>query len=131
MRERQYINGVALNLRTGKPIRYRYLTTWVNGRTISEHRHIMEVHLGRKLKPNEVVHHKNGNRHDNRIENLEVQKSLEHNIAHHPTYLPIEKYCEVCGKRYKPHKTKRRRQKTCSWSCRNALIRRNHWRKKY
>ena len=49
---------------------YRMLK--IGGKLIFEHRYIMEQHLGRKLLPCENVHHINGNRLDNRLENLEL-----------------------------------------------------------
>lgn len=49
---------------------YRVLT--IKGKTVAEHRIVMERILGRPLHPWENIHHKNGIRTDNRPENLEV-----------------------------------------------------------
>src|ERR671923_1279770 len=68
---------------------YRRLT--INGKNILEHRWIMEQHLGRKLLRSEHVHHLNGDKLDNRLENLVVMSHAEHNREHHPLKCDLER----------------------------------------
>lgn len=73
-----------------------YVSLWVpdhprarNGR-LPEHRFVMEQVLGRQLLPSEEVHHRNGDRSDNRPENLELWDRS------HPPGQRVEEKIEWC-----------------------------------
>lgn len=80
------------------------------------HRWVVEQAIGRKLGRNEYVHHINGDKQDNRLENLQVLTPLEHNRLHNEK-LPKTKICKVCGKEFEPSVNHRGRSSICSREC--------------
>ena len=55
------------------------------------HDMLMETHLGRRLAPTECVHHKNEDKTDNRLENLELMTHAEHSALHNRELAPKRK----------------------------------------
>ena len=91
------------------------------------HRYLMEKHLGRELGRNEYVHHRNGDKSDNTMSNLQLISPKKHNALHKTIY-PKTKECMICGKIFTPSATKRKINKTCSEECRrksSSLSQRN------
>ena len=59
-----------------------YLAFCSKSKKIMLHRYLLEQHLGRPLTSAEVVHHINGERADNRLENLVILSHSAHQILH-------------------------------------------------
>jgi hypothetical protein len=70
---------------TTKPdseMRARYRKMRVNGKQVNVARYMLEQKLGRSLQHFEYVHHVNGNKLDDRPENLELVTPKSHSIIH-------------------------------------------------
>lgn len=100
----------------------RYTRTKMGNRPIDMHRKVMTLALGRALLTEEYVHHKDEDKRNNALANLEIKTPLEHGRLHNLKH-PLTKLCAVCGREFTPHKTKRKRKQTCGEeACRLRLI---------
>lgn len=84
------------------------------GRYVYEHVYVYWKHTGALPADDEVVHHVNENKRDNRIENLELKSRSEHSAHHNPTKERPERECEACGAGFR---TRKKTQRYCSRSC--------------
>lgn len=74
---------------------------------IFEHRAVIESEIGRPLAKNEIVHHINGVKLDNRIENLQITSLTEHPGMHKINrWARKHNNCQCCGTTDRPHEGK-------------------------
>lgn len=74
--------------------------TYIGGRYVYEHRLIAEQIIGRMLETGEIVHHKDGDKLNNSVENLEVLTKEIHDSHHSILRMKFsEVECTGCGKK--------------------------------
>jgi len=89
----------------------------LGGKWYLVHRIVASAFLGLDIGNRSLqVHHKDGNKGNNAVDNLEILSRTAHAHLHKQKH-PVVKRCCVCGKCYIPAPTKRARSKLCSHEC--------------
>lgn len=93
---------------------YAYATGYVY-----EHRFVIECHIGRFLKPSEIVHHRNEKKGPNTLGNLALTTKTGHAKIHHPK-VRVHLTCSQCGRKVSRLPSQARRgfkRPFCSRAC--------------
>lgn len=98
---------------------------------VPEHRLIMEKYLDRYLKKDEDVHHKNHNKQDNKIQNLQLMSSRSQHIITHVDerrkVIISKRKCSSCGSNETILKNKNREHRpNYSWF-KNPITKDGYW----
>lgn len=93
------------------------------------HRVIMENHIGRLLRSDEIVHHIDHNKDNNSVENLQIMTASEHGKLHARSGIILNLICANCGKEFSRKGNQRASVKGykmafCSRSCNGKYQRR-------
>jgi hypothetical protein len=106
MKDKTFIqDGVIKKINNKGYVEVKCGRTWV-----LEHRILVENFIGRRLNSQEVIHHINGNKKDNRIENLMLfpnqkeHKAFENKIKQFGVTNPISKQISERWDKYLPKK---------------------------
>jgi len=97
---------------------YVMLSGGKNSSGAYEHRIVMKEALNRELENNEIIHHIDGNKQNNKIENLKLTTLDEHN-KHHLSN-KIEARCGFCGLKLMVHPYKLKNNKSGLVFCNNS-----------
>lgn len=98
-----------IDVKTDKTLGYQYFLDRTHPLANSQgkvyyHRHVASLVIGRWVEPHEHVHHKDGDRSNNLVENLEVLTQAEHARHHHSearVFDPV--VCPVCTTEFVPY----------------------------
>lgn len=89
---------------------------------VLEHRVVMENHIGRLLTDDEIIHHKDENKKNNSIDNLELLTRSKHTALHSKEPEVVELICSYCNSSFLRRANQRPSakgytQSFCSRSC--------------